>query len=577
MTENPLRWLSVSKEATLLEIIKCQADAPKRDLPSGIVIVLDEEGRAVGTVTDGDIRRAILRHGSLEGTAADAMTRDPILFPDGLSFQEILDALPGELTRRGRRSHIFLGKIVLVDEQQRPTRVLEYHELWEQRVATHRHIVVVGMGYVGLTLSLTLADEGFRVTGVEASPPIAAGLSKGETHVHEVGLTELLREQLLRNFSISTTLPEDGDVFVIAVGTPIEESHGKHTPDLRALESATRQVGARLKRGGLVILRSTVPIGCTRRVVCSILNETSSLRAGVDYHIAFAPERTTEGNALSELRSLPQVVGGINGDSVEAAVAIFRELTPTIVRVDSLETAEMVKLLNNGFRDVVFAFANEMSQVAARYNVNVFDAIEAANRGYPRDPIPLPSPGVGGPCLTKDPYILASAHPEPTQSLSTRGRTVNESMHDFVVTSLLNQLNTLGKNSKTSTVFICGLAFKGQPETADLRDSSSVVIAKTLLPLVGRVLAHDPVASVQSIVDLGLEFSDPDSVARADAVLLLNNHRIYKNLDIARLVRTLTPPGIVFDAWNMHRPEDVLRATPCVYMTLGYSASSVAT
>ena len=124
--------------------------------------------------------------------------------------------------------------------------------------------------------------------------------------------------------------------------------------------------------------------------------------------MSFAPERTAEGNALKELRSLPQIIGGIDKDSVDATAAIFRDITPIIVKVESLEAAEMVKLMNNSFRDYVFAFSNHISQIASKYNINVFDVINATNKNYPRNPIPLPSPGVGGPCLTKDPYIFAS-------------------------------------------------------------------------------------------------------------------------------------------------------------------------
>ena len=138
------------------------------------------------------------------------------------------------------------------------------------------------------------------------------------------------------------------------------------------------------------------------------MKKKSGLKCGIDFHFSFAPERTAEGKAIIELKTLPQIIGGINKDSVNATSAIFRDVTSSNIIVDSLESAEMVKLLNNSFRDYIFAFANKVSQIASNFNIDIVKTIRAANEGYIRDPIPLPSPGVGGPCLTKDPHIFAS-------------------------------------------------------------------------------------------------------------------------------------------------------------------------
>lgn len=583
MTKNPgIELLFVSADTPLSEALQRQSTAIEHGLPSGIVLVVDAERRLLGVVTDGDLRRALLRTGSLATPAGEAMTRQPITFQDGLSYRQILAALPAELERRGRRDRRFLGKILMVDPESRPVRVLDYHQLWEQRVATHRHIVVVGLGYVGLTLGLELAREGFQVTGVDVDAARVAAIAAGDTPVHEQGLAELLREQLRANFAASTELPAGGDVFVVAVGTPVAPVPGAPdsmpTPQLGHLEAATDMVGARLKRGGLVVLRSTVPVGTTREVVLPRLERASGLAAGVDFHLAFAPERTAEGQALQELRTLPQVIGGINDDSVEATAALFRELTPTIVRVESLEAAETVKLLNNGFRDLVFAFANQMAQIGARFNLDLVDLIRAANRGYPRDQIPLPSPGVGGACLTKDPYILAAvaARAGIPQTLFQLGRSVNESMHEFVAEAVLQQLTAVGKDPARARVLLCGLAFKGNPETGDLRNSSALEIAALLRGRVGTLLGHDPVAPAAEIAAAGLEpVTLPAGAAGVDAVLLLNNHRSYGKVDIYQLVRSLAAPPIIYDGWHLWSPDDVLGACPSVYMGLGFVRSSL--
>ncbi|MBI4508426.1 MAG: nucleotide sugar dehydrogenase [Deltaproteobacteria bacterium] len=572
--------LCIGPETPLLEVLRIHAGAKEHGLPVGIALVTDKRGRVTGTLTDGDVRRAILRHGGLGCTAGQAMTTDPIVFPEGIALREVLERLPAELERRGRSSHLFLGKIVMVDEDRRPTRVIDYHQLWEQRVATHRHIVVVGLGYVGLTLGLIMADSGYNVTGVDTDTTLVTALQNGQSYIHEIGLPEMLREYQGRNFRSRTDMPEAADVFIVAVGTPVKPStEGKlPTPDLTSLRRSCEMIAPLLRRGGLVVLRSTVPVGTTRNVVLPMLQELTGMRGGSDFHLAFAPERTVEGRAQSELRALPQVIGGLNEDSAEAAVALFREITPTIVRVASLETAEMVKLINNSFRDLIFSFSNEVAQLSARYGVDAVEAIKAANQGYPRDPVPLPSPGVGGPCLTKDPYIFAAAAKGApiTQTLMEHGRRINEAMPGFVVDAVLNQIKKLGKDPARCDVLVCGLAFKGRPETGDCRSSPGVEIARMLRGKVGRVFGHDPVVAPATIQDEGLiPETLPGGFAGKDAVLVLNNHPSYEKTDVFSLARALRAPGILFDGWHMFREEDVLSSCPCVYMALGYCVSSV--
>lgn len=572
--------LCVGAATPLMDVLQVHAKAKEQGLPAGIAVVTDGAGRVLGTITDGDVRRAILQHGGLGCTAGDAMTRDPIVFPDGLSFREILERLPAELERRGRSSHLFLGKVLTVDGERRPVRVVEYHQLWEQRVATHRHVVVLGLGYVGLTLALIMADSGYNVTGVDVDADRVEALRRGESYIHEVGLPEMLREYIGKNFRVRTDMPESADVFLVSVGTPVKAppGGGRPAPDLSYLKASCRMIAPLLRPGGLVTLRSTVPVGTTRGVVLAHLEELTGLKGGRDFHLAFAPERTVEGKAQAELRTLPQVIGGLDEDSAEAAVALFREITPTIVRVSSLEAAEMVKLINNSFRDLIFSFSNEVAQLSSKHGVDAVEAIKAANQGYPRDPVPLPSPGVGGPCLTKDPYIFAAAASglPVAQTLVEHGRHINESMHAFVADSVVDQLRALGKDPAACDVLVCGLAFKGRPETGDYRNSPSVEIAKLLLGKVGRVFGHDPVVKPEEIRGEGLIPADlPGGFSGMDAVLVLNNHASYEKMDVFSLARALRAPGILYDGWHVFRREDVLAACPCVYMALGYAVSSV--
>lgn len=575
-----LSTLLIKRTERLFNIFERFEKASQEGLPKGLAIVVDDDGKLIGTVTDGDTRRAIITTKGFDISAGEIMQEDPIYFDENLSMQEIGEQLPYELEKRGRQSKKFLGKIIIVDKGKRPVKVIEYHQLWEQRIATHRHIVAVGLGYVGLTLALALSDTGFRITGVDVDQQKVDKLNSGESYIHEVGLPELLRENINKNFFASTKIPDDGDVFIISVGTPVIKTGDEELPRpiLDYLDSSLKMIAEKLKPGNLVILRSTVPVSTCRSYVIPKLEEYTGMRCGFDFHLSFAPERTAEGKAIKELRELPQIIGGYNQDSVESTAAIFKELTNTIIRVESLEVAEMAKLINNSFRDYVFAYSNFVSQLAAKFNINIFNVIRAANEGYPRDKVPLPSPGVGGPCLTKDPYIFSSV----TEKVDLKdvvfkdSRYINEGMHPFIVEAIKKQLNELGKDIKTSKILVCGLAFKGYPETGDIRNSTSVEILKLLEQEGAEVYGYDPVALEEDIKEFDIKnVSIPEGFEGMDIAMFLNNHRSFEKMDVFNMVRALNDKPIVFDGWSSFHEEDVLNARPCIYMGLSHVSSSI--
>ncbi|HAW20888.1 MAG TPA: hypothetical protein DCX14_11950 [Flavobacteriales bacterium] len=578
MTE--ISSLIVKENTPIIDILNLFESASRNGLPKGLAIVVDPSDKLIGTVTDGDIRRAIITNGDMHQPAGAIMQKEPIFFAENLSIQEILEQLPKELERRGRKSKQFLGKIVIVDKAQRPTKVVEYHQLWEQRIATHRHLVAVGLGYVGLTLALALADAGFKITGVDIDEKKVNQLNNGESYIHEIGLPELLRENIGKNFFSSTEIPEDGDVYIISVGTPIifMEDGQLPQPVMDYLESSLQMIAKTLSSGNLVILRSTVPVATCRDYVIPRLEELTGMRCGFDFHLAFAPERTAEGKAIKELRELPQIIGGYNSDSVEATAAIFRELTSTIIRVDSLEVAEMAKLINNSFRDYVFAYSNFVSQLASEFNLNIFDVIKAANEGYPRDRVPLPSPGVGGPCLTKDPYIFSSVASKVNLKdvVFKDSRFINEGMHPYIVDRIAERLSQLGKTMDQTKILVCGLAFKGYPETGDIRNSTSVEILKLLEARGAQMTGYDPVALQEEIDYFNIKSVNiPEGFEGIDAVLFLNNHRSFEKIDVFEMVRSMSDNPIVFDGWNTFHEEDILNAKPAVYMGLSHVSSSI--
>jgi len=261
-------------------------------------------------------------------------------------------------------------------------------------------IGIVGLGFVGLTLATVLAEAGHRVLGVEARPELVELTNNGIPHFSETGLSDALGRVIKSGKLVAAARFEKDspcDTYIITVGTPLASDGA---PRVDMIQNAAREVASNMRDGALVILRSTVMVETTRKIVAPIL--TSS---GKQYSLAMCPERTLEGNALQELRELPQIVGADEPAVADRAAAIFRRLTSSIVQLSSLEAAEIVKLVDNTYRDVQFAFANEVARLCDAFDVNAHEVIASGKLGYRRTNVALPGL-VGGPCLEKDPHIL---------------------------------------------------------------------------------------------------------------------------------------------------------------------------
>lgn len=420
-------------------------------------------------------------------------------------------------------------------------------------------VCVIGLGYVGLTLGVAMADAGYRIYGVEKDDVIREYIGRGRAHFSEPALEEHLDVHVESGqFKCSETLPAGGfaTVYVVTVGTPLDSDGRVNLSDLVVVLS---EVSAQLRKGDCVVLRSTVKTGTTRNVAKPILD-----RAGVDYDLAFCPERTVEGKALQELSSLPQVVGALDGRAAARAEAIFRSLAPKIIKVDSLEEAEMVKLVNNTQRDLMFAFANEIGQMCDSMRVSATTVIQAACEDYPRSKIPLPGP-VGGPCLEKDPHILAEGLREVgyTPQVSLSARKLNENLPKESISRIADKLiylrrSPLGDGAK---VVILGLAFKGRPETNDLRGTMARPILSAAIECwpSASFYGFDPVVSAHEAGAFNLNWcrSLEDAFDGADLVLIQNNHNCFATMPLEDLMERMADNGLVFDYWNMFDPENL--------------------
>ncbi len=408
-------------------------------------------------------------------------------------------------------------------------------------------VCIMGMGYVGLTLGAVMANKGFQVHGVEIDPATLGVIRQGKAHFYEVNLDALIRRGVkLGNLHFHSEIPSsiEFDVFLITVGTPLDD---QGRPRMDMVEHVTDEICRRMRDGAMVILRSTVLMGTSLKVVKPKLDKT-----GKSYHLCFCPERTVEGKALEELVALPQIVGGLNEESVERAMSMFRRLTPTIVRVSSLMTAELIKLLDNSYRDLFFAFGNEVALMCESAGIDGQEVIQAANMGYPRTNIAKPG-FVGGPCLEKDPHILMeSLSPYGfVPGLIQRGRSINESMVPYIYAAVAKALG----DRKTPVVTLMGLAFKGQPDTDDIRGSLALHMIRLFREKRpdARLRGQDYVCVDEMIrQQAGLEpVNDVEAFRGADAVIVMNNNRRYVALDIEQRAALMNRHSIIYDCWNM--------------------------
>jgi UDP-N-acetyl-D-mannosaminuronic acid dehydrogenase len=535
----------------------------------GIALVVDEHMVLQGIINNGDVLRLLADGVSLESPVREVMVREPITAPADATDEQILQTVRSQLFRRTGGKKDVTRYVPLIDPHGVVRDVVDVFSLLARSPRQGDHVEVYGLGFVGLTLGVALAGRGHFVTGIDTNGPLVEQLLAGEPHVFEPRLPEMMRRALDDKQLVFRSSPGDEHhrVVIIAVGTPVEDDG---SASLSALQAVCKIVGPRLNRGDLVMLRSTVPVGTTRGFVRELLEGCSNLKAGEGFHLAFTPERAVEGQAMQELSSLPQIVGGYSSRCAEMASAFWQTLTDSVVRVDGLEAAELVKLINNSYRDLSFAFANGLALLADRFNLDAARVINSANEGYPRNPIPKPSPGVGGYCLTKDPFLYAAADREAGHGmLSQYGRMVNQEAGHYPVQVVSRFAERLGRPLSGLSVLLVGIAFKGWPETNDLRGSTGVDVARELVLKGCEVMGFDAVADDASIRDLGITpVALHDAAGRCDALLILNNHpdNVQDGL-IARLQGRLT---LLFDGWSQLDRHEVEQYEGITYATMGY-------
>lgn len=388
-----------------------------------------------------------------------------------------------------------------------------------------KKIVVMGLGYIGLPTASMLATKGHQVLGVDINTNAVATINQGHMHIVEPDLDILVKSAINSGNLRASLEPEEADIFILAVPTPFKDNH---VPDISFVEVATRTIAPYISQGNIVILESTSPVGTTERLA-QILQELRpelfqdcTANGQPPIYVAHCPERVLPGHILKELVENDRIIGGIDKASGERTAAFYRGFVRGEVLVTDARTAEMAKLTENSFRDVNIAFANELSIICDRLEINVWELISLSNR-HPRVNILQPGPGVGGHCIAVDPWFIVDSAPEQARLIRT-AREVNDAKPQWVIDKVMTKAGRF----KKPIIGCLGLAFKANID--DLRESPALDITRRLIASgIGEVMACEPHVngdfSEFSLFELGQVLKE------SDILVVLVDHDLFKGID----------------------------------------------
>ena len=532
----------------------------------GMGVVVDNSDKFLGIITLGDLSKIIKKDPMLlEESLEKYYNKNPFYFYNPISDEEVLNIL------KKKKGNKLPRYIPVLSQNGKVDRLVNTYKAIAKNTNYLPRVCVVGMGFVGITIALALARKNQEVIGYDINKEVINKLKKSKSHVDEPGINSLIKKFVEESkLKFTNNISElNFDTYVICVGTPVDD---KKIPNIKFLLSSLKDISQSIRPGNLIVIRSTVGIGTTRDVIIPELEKSTQLKVGKDIFVSFSPERTVQGNALYEIENLPQLVSGFSPNCLNKAINFWRNISNAVIQLDSLEACELAKLANNCYRDLTFAFSNGLSQICSNYQIDSAKLINSINEGYPRSNIPKPSPGVGGYCLTKDPYILSSSKscPGDFKKIFESSRKVNDSQINYVI----NHLNVYLKSNKIILkdldILIIGLAFKGVPQTNDIRGSNAIDLHEKIKDKVNSVYGFDMALKSNTIIPGLISVSNFDSLKRiirkVQAIFIMNNNPNNLPEDFLNYLER----GIFLsDPWGFYSNFDLVNTCKISYSNLG--------
>ncbi|MEM0117503.1 MAG: nucleotide sugar dehydrogenase [Conexivisphaerales archaeon] len=417
-------------------------------------------------------------------------------------------------------------------------------------------VAVVGLGRIGLPTAAMFAKAGAVVRGVDINPRLVESINSGRNvFIDEPGLTEIVKE-VVKNGKLQATLEPSSaisasDFVIVSVPTPVLETK---SPDYSAVMTACRTIGKNMKRGCTVIIESTIGPGTAENLVLPILEKESGLRAGADFGLASCPERSDPGNILSNMRSLPRVVGGIDAKYTELVASLYEAVLGTkVIRVSNPRTANAVKLTENLFRDVNIALMNEFALLYEKLGIDTIEVINACSTKYNFMPH-YPGPGVGGPCLPSNSYYLIEEGIKAGNIpyLIRMAREINDRMPEHVVELVFEAMNEVNKTIAGSTICVLGVSYK--QNVKDIQLTPVERICKRLRSMGAKIKIYDPMYAGEEVFGFKVEKTLEEAVSASDCIIIGTAHNEFKGLDIKKLSSLMNEKPAMVDTRDIISP-----------------------
>tara|TARA_B100001013_G_C24616265_1_gene445311 strand:- start:442 stop:2178 length:1737 start_codon:yes stop_codon:yes gene_type:complete len=541
----------------------------------GFAFIVGNKNKLKGVITDGDIRRAYAKNINISSSkVSQIMTKDPIVINAKVKHNEISNVVNTLLLKKKRLEAPYIKQIVITNSRNNVVGVIDYNELNNTLISQEKNVCVVGLGFVGLTYAVIAASRGYTVHGVDINNKLIKSLQKCHTDVEEPQLLQILKNSIKQgNIKFSTNIKNfKSNIYIIAVDVPLK----KKKPDFTNLKKVITSISKKLKKGDLIILRSTLPLQTISKIVIPLIKRLSKMIINKDWFLSYAPERTIEGDALKELVSLPQILASSSNNAFVKSEHFLSTISPNIIRAKSFEEAELIKLANNSYRDLSFAFSNYISSISENFNMNAFNVINKANLGYARSQIPCPSPGVGGYCLTKDPFLLnISNNKKQKSNFLLESRRINTFANHFPLRILNQFVKKFNIKKNKINILIVGIAFKGIPETNDTRSSASLKLIEALkrkryknIHIYDSVLNSKDLKKINKNYSLDLQLA----VNKSDVIFIMNNNPKNIEFDINQLKDQRK--RLIFDGWFMLDGQSIEKMPNLTYSTMGYVSKS---
>ena len=541
-----LNFYKIKSNQTLKNFIEEFEEAKKANIK--IAIKLSKKNKLEGIITLGDLRIISEKKYNQNIFVKELINKNPIVVNEEHFNNNLYELILSKISKDNKK--IDIEEVIVVDKEKNFSRIVSYKSICENY--DYKNVCVVGLGHIGIPLSIHLLKKFKSIIGYDIDKRKIDRIKKFKLDFHEKNLEKSLRYYLSKDkFRLTSNIKQAlAEIYIICIGSEIENNK----IDNKKLIKVAKDLSPKIKKNDLIILRGTVPVGASRNLFLKTLLNQTQLICGKDFYFSYMPERIIEGNALEELEKIPQLVSGYSSNCEKESINFSKKVFNNIVNLSSIEEGEIIKLASNSYRDLNFAFSNEISRIANLHELSGSKLIEKANYGYLRNNFAKPSIGVGGFCLPKDPLLFKSnINKTEGYKLGELSRSINAGTIPFFGKKIIQNLKSIEKKSKK--VLIMGLTFKGTPETLDTRNSPGIELGNFLKKNKISCEYMDPMQkSLKKIVPKN-KFKIVGTEVRFDnydMIIIINNHPYFFDIieNKLRLNKSIYKKYI-FDCWNL--------------------------